>query len=177
MTLRPATAAIPASVVRPAIVYAIVFSATGAWFPYWSVFAQSLGMKLGTIGLLVATAAAVGILAAPFWGSLADQLGDVRPPLLLASLWSAAMASALFVTREPLLVGVEIVLLAVGTAGMIPLIDTRTVEILGADRDRYGRARAWGSVAFVLTALLVGLIVARGGPVGLFIVYAPALLL
>ena len=57
------------------------------------------------------------------------------------------------------------------------MLDARTVDLLGDDRDRYGRARAWGSVAFIVAALVVGGVVDRTTPGGLFLVYVPALAL
>jgi len=167
----------PPSVARPAVVYVLVFAAIGAWIPYWTVFLQSLGVGLGAIGLLAGVSAAAAIVAAPAWGAAADRLGDVRGPLLVASLWAAAVAAALALSSAPGLVAVEIALLSVGGAGIVPLVDTRTIELLGVDRDRFGRVRAVGSVSFIAASIVVGVVVERQGPAGLFLIYCPALAL
>jgi PPP family 3-phenylpropionic acid transporter len=60
---------------------------------------------------------------------------------------------------------------------MAAMLDTRTIEIIGSNRERYGRARAWGSASFVCGALAVGLFLDRTGPAGLFLLYAPAIAL
>jgi len=65
--------------------------------------------------------------------------------------------------------------LAAGTAGLAPMLDSRTVAILGADRDRFGRARAWGSAAFIVGALAVGQLIDRLGTEALVLVWVPAL--
>ena len=58
----------PASVLRPAIVYAILFGAQGAYLPYISIFLASTGLDLGTVGTLIALYAAVSLVAAPGCG-------------------------------------------------------------------------------------------------------------
>ena len=50
-------------------------------------------------------------------------------------------------------------------------------RLLGADRHRYGQVRAWGSVAFVVSATIVGVVLDRAGPRSIFAIYLPALLL
>jgi len=161
--------------VRPAIVYAALFTAVGAFVPYMAVFYRSIGMGVEVVGLMAALWAAAGLVAAPAWGMVADRLGSVRYPLVLAGVWAALAALGLGVLQEPLLVPAFVVAISAALAGIIPMLDARTVEIVGVDRDRFGRARAWGSVAFVVAALFVGLLVDRLGPAALFLVAVPAL--
>jgi MFS transporter, PPP family, 3-phenylpropionic acid transporter len=165
------------SILRPAIVYAIFFSAVGAFVPYMAVFYRSLGLGVEVVGLLAALWAAAGLVAAPAWGVVADRIGSVRYPLVLAGAWAALAALGLGVLREPLLVPPFVVAMSAALAGIVPMLDARTVEMVGPDRDRFGRARAWGSAAFVVAALFVGLLVDRLGPAALFLVAVPALAL
>lgn len=162
---------------RAAIVYVLAFAAVGAWIPYWSVFVQSLGVGLGTIGLLAGVSAAASIVAAPAWGATADRFGDVRGPLLVASIWTAAAAAALSLSNTPAVVALEIAFLSLGSAAIVPLIDSRTIELLGVNRDRFGRIRAVGSVAFIVSSIVVGLLVEQQGPAALFLVYCPLIAL
>ena len=69
------------------------------------------------------------------------------------------------------------ILLFAGLAGIGPTLDARTLETLGpAARERYGQVRAFGSLAFVVAALLVGLLLDARGSRALFWVYLPCLL-
>jgi PPP family 3-phenylpropionic acid transporter len=163
--------------VRPAIVYFVLFGAIAAYFPYVSVFYRSIGLSLGDIGLLTALSAAVAVVSAPLWGALVDRALDVRVALALAGLWAAAAGAWLAVSRDPVVVTAAVVALAAGSAGMGPMLDSRTIELIGSDRDRYGRARAWGSLAFTAFALGVGVLIERTGPPGLFLVYVPGIAL
>jgi PPP family 3-phenylpropionic acid transporter len=92
-------------------------------------------------------------------------------------LWGAVAAGWLAVSREPLTIALAAAIMSAGTAGMGSMLDSRTIEIIGSQRDRYGRARAWGSAAFVAGALAVGFFLDRTGPAGLFLLYAPGIAL
>jgi PPP family 3-phenylpropionic acid transporter len=161
------------SIRRPAIVYAALFFAVGTFFPYLSVFYRSVGLTLEGIGFVAALTGVVAVVAAPIWGAAVDRLRDARGPLLLAGLWGAAAAAWLAVSREPLTIAVAAAVLSAGTAGMGSMLDSRTIEIIGPNRDRYGRARAWGSAAFVAGALVAGFVLEPTGPAGLFLLYGP----
>ena len=178
---RPATdraqpTAGPAAIVRPAIVYALLFGAQGAYLPYISIYLVSTGLDLGTVGALIALFAAVSLVAAPSWGALADGIGDVRGPVVIASLLSGGAVLLLAVAVGPLAIAIATGLLAATWAGVIPLVDSQTVRIVG-HRDRFGQARAPGSGAFVVVAFATGAVLAMRGPGGMFVVYLPLVIL
>jgi len=161
------------SLVPPAIVYLLLFGAVGCWSAYASVLFQDAGLDLAVIGLLASVPSAIAIVGAPTWGLIADRLGDVRPPLLAASLWATAAGSLLLLAPPMPWVLLVVAGLAAGTCGLTPLVDARTVERLGAARDRYGQARAFGSAGFIVTSVLVGLLVQAAGTRAMLAVYLP----
>lgn len=162
---------------RAAIAYIVYFFATGASFPYLPVYYRALGLGLGTIGLLAALSAATQLAAAPAWGALADVFGRSRLTLPGAAIVATSGALALALVREPIAVILAVVILSAGLAGISPILDARTIELLGSDRARYGRVRAWGSVSFVVSAAVCGLLLDARGAGALFLVYVPALAL
>ena len=173
---RPA-AEVRGALARSAVVYMILFSAVGCWSAYASVLFGDLGVGLAIIGLLTAVHAAVAIVGAPAWGLVADRLGDVRPPLLAAGLWAAVAASLLALQPPMPWIVLVVAALAAGSSGLTPLVDARTVERLGRHRDRFGQARAFGSLGFILTTLAVGLLVQATSTLAMLAVYVPALAL
>jgi len=168
--------AVPArgGITGPAIVYAALFGAVGAYVPYIAVYLGSRGLELGTVGALIALHAAISLIAAPGWGALADGIGDARRPLLVAGLLAGGAAAAVGLVDTLPLLAASMVLLAASTAGMIPLTDSRVVRVMG-DRNRFGQARASGSAAFIAMAFAAGAVVERLGPAGGFLLYAPLL--
>ena len=162
--------------VRAGIVYGLLFGAAGAFLPYVAIYLGSTGLDLGAVGALIALQAAVTLIAAPGWGAIADGIGDVRRPLLVAGVLAAIASVFLLSARGPLAIGVAIILLAGTSAGMIPLVDSRTVRMVG-HRDRFGQARAVGSAAYIVFALLTGVLIGRFGPIGIFGPHSVLLLL
>ena len=163
------------SIARPAIVYSLLFGAVGAYVPYIALYLGSRGLNLGTVGALIALFAAVSLVAAPSWGAIADGIGDARGPILVATCLAGAAAVLLgFATGLPTL-AFAIAALASSVAGIVPMVDSRVVRVLGG-RDRFGQARASGSAAFVVVAFAAGAVIARGTAASVFALYVPLLI-
>jgi MFS transporter, PPP family, 3-phenylpropionic acid transporter len=155
--------------------YATLFGAIGASFPYLPVYYRSLGLSLGEIGLLGSLAAAVGLLGAPLWGTLADRYPTSRVILPAAATLAALAALTLAFARQPVAIGAAVIATSIALAGVTPMLDTRALEASRGDRDHYGRLRVWGSIGFVVVVWLTGFLVERAGIASLFTVYVPLL--
>jgi PPP family 3-phenylpropionic acid transporter len=161
----------------PALVYFALFGAVGAWFPFAAVLLAARGLDLGAVGLLLALQGIVSLLAAPAWGSLVDRTGRSATIILAAALIAATGAVLLLVAQDPLAIAVALAVLALGAAPLAPLVDSRTVAIAGESRERFARARAFGSLAFVTTSIAAGRIVADRSPDALFVLFVPLLVI
>ena len=162
---------------RILLAYLVYFGAIGAAYPYLPVFYHDLGLTLLEIGVLTAIQAATALVLGPIWGGLMDRFPRVGVTLPAAALVASVGGFILFLATdfEGTLAGS--MLLFAGLAGIGPTLDARTLETLGpAGRDRYGQVRAFGSLAFVILALLVGLLLEARGSRSLFWVYLPCLL-
>lgn len=161
--------------------YVVYFAAVGAAFPYLPVFYRDLGLDFDAIGLIAALQAATQLITAPIWGGLADRFPHSRATLPAAALFASVGAVVLLLGTEVMgaVLGAIVggVVLFAGLAGIGPVLDARSLELLGADRHRYGQVRAWGSAAFVVSATVVGIVLDRMGARSIFAIYLPALLL
>ena len=164
-------------VARATVAYIVYFTAVGAYWPYIPVYYRGLGLDLGTIGLLAALAAATQLVASPAWGALTDRFPHSRLILPAAAFLAAGAAVGLASARDLPVIAACVLLLALGLSGVSPMLDARTLDLLGEARHRYGQVRAWGSVAFIVTALLVGFLIDRQGNAILFAIYVPGLVL
>ncbi|MGZ8438047.1 MAG: MFS transporter, partial [Candidatus Limnocylindrales bacterium] len=161
---------------RILLAYLVYFGAIGAAYPYLQVFYRDLGLTFAEIGALTAIQAAIQLALGPIWGGLMDRFPKVGLTLPVAAAVASAGGFILFLASdfESSLVGS--MLLFAGLAGVGPTLDARTLETLGpGGRDRYGQVRAFGSLAFVIVALFVGLLLEARGSRALFWVYLPCL--
>lgn len=161
---------------RATLAYIGAFAAVGANFPYLPVHYRALGLDLASIGLLSALWAGASLFASPLWGSVTDRFPHSRLVLPAAAFFAACAAAALSQAQGLVAIAVCVVLVASSTAGVTPMLDARTLDILGDDRAQYGRIRAWGSISFVVSTFLVGLVVQAFGTDALFVAWIPLLL-
>ena len=157
------------------VVYGFQFLAIGAWNAYSTVYFEDLGLPISLIGVLSAVPAAIAILASPAWGLVADRLGDMRLPYLVASIIAATSGFVIAAGLRPAGVVLGVLGLSIGAAGMSPLIDARTIQRVWPHRERYGQARVAGSLAFAFGSFMTGVIVTATGIVSMFVVYGAAM--
>jgi PPP family 3-phenylpropionic acid transporter len=162
---------------RATLAYVAAFAAIGANFPYLPVHYRALGLDLAAIGMLAALWAGASLLASPLWGGVTDRFPRSRAVLPAAALLAALAATGLSQAEALPAIAVGVACVAMATAGVTPMLDARTLDILGDDRAGYGRIRGWGSVAFVVSTAVVGIVVGRVGTEALFAVWVPALVL
>ncbi|MEM9641718.1 MAG: MFS transporter [Pseudomonadota bacterium] len=148
---------------QSALFYAAMFGALGAHLPFWPVWLEDWGLTTGEVGLYTSLGVAIRVVAGLLFPVLADQTGQRR-------LWMAGLcaAGALVFAAHLLLdtrAGVLIATIVSGAilSGVLPL-----GEGLGSGAARhygfpYSRPRALGSVAFLVTSLIVGVLIARTG--------------
>jgi PPP family 3-phenylpropionic acid transporter len=161
---------------RILVAYLVFFFAIGAAFPYLPVFYRDLGLGLEQIGLLAAIQAAISLVLAPVWGGLTDRFPRSRLTLPAAGVVATIGAGGLFVATDFNQVLVGSLVLYAGLAGIGAPLDARTLELLGPERRaRYGQVRAFGSLAFVVSAVAVGFLLDATDPRALFWVYLPCL--
>jgi MFS transporter, PPP family, 3-phenylpropionic acid transporter len=152
--------------------YFTYFAAMGTFFPYLNLYYQQAGMSTQQIGVLAAIPPLTVLIATPAWGAVADALGLHRVLLPLTLFLTALPALAL--TRADAFIWLALAALAYAlfNAPVIPLADNASLELLGDQRDDYGRLRVWGAVSYGITAVAAGLLADRLGIAAAFVAFA-----
>lgn len=151
------------------------FTAVGATFPFFSLYATTLGASLGQVAIVVGVQAAVAVVAGLIWGRGADLLGRRRPFVIgaMAGLAVVSLAIASVPTWEWLVPLSALVGLAIGAHQTISL--ALMGDILEG-HPRRGRLisgyRMSGSLAFSVAIVISGWLAETVGPRGSFLLAA-----
>lgn len=142
--------------------YACYFASMGASVPFFAQYLRALGLPGWQISSMLSVGPVLHLVVPMGWGWIADRTH--RPDLVLrvVCLVAAALMVPLVFTRS--MPGIFLLYVA-HQAFAVPIIGL--TDALAQERVRrgadYGRIRLWGSVAFALSAGLVGVALqARG---------------
>lgn len=154
---------IPLGTARPSAVlsahYFLYFGMMGIFLPYFNLLCHNLGLTGFQIGAINSTRTVVMVLFSIFWGAVADRLALRRPVFIATAFLSALTWGGYLLTEEFLPMLAVTVVYAIFFGPVIPFLEAFTMEALsrdGADRNGYGRIRAWGSFSFIGVVLVMG---------------------
>ncbi|RMF75025.1 MAG: MFS transporter, partial [Acidobacteria bacterium] len=143
--------------------YFLVFAYIGVLIPWFPPLLAERGLGAAMIGVSLFAIQIPRALLPPAWGLLADRLAQPRGLLAAATVAAGAAFALVGAThRTPLVLAL---LFAHGllVVPVFPLAEVFAFRVLGADRERYGRVRAWGSLGFIVTSLGTAPLVDRLG--------------
>lgn len=143
------------------------FAAIGAFNPYAPLWFKELGFSTLAIGTIASLQAWTRVVAPYAWGWLGDHGGRRARLVQLACGLSLAAALGLLLARGFGAVAACIVLLYLANGGVMPLSEATLARHLSRgqalDSARYGRVRMWGSVGFIASVLVFGVLLERAG--------------
>ena len=124
----------------------------GLFFPFFSLYLRENGGLSGTeVGAVLAVLPAVGSLAQPLWGSLADRTGSRARVLVVLALGDSIGYSGVAFGQG---FAALLLLTAALACFSTPLIPTCVAVTLALTRDRgphaFGLVRVWGTIGFLL---------------------------
>jgi PPP family 3-phenylpropionic acid transporter len=144
--------------------YFTYLGALGIFWPYFSLYLHGVGLAPREVTQLMALYPVMGLVAPPLFGLVADarsargwMLRAVSGLTLLAFLGFFAAGGA----RLPLYLALG--LFAFCRAPVLPLTDASALECARATGSSYGAMRMWGSLGFLVAALVTGALIERLG--------------
>ncbi len=136
--------------------YFFYFSSLGVLIPYWSLYLKSLGYNSLAIGGLVAILPATKLIAPYIWGWLADHTRRSMFIIRLASVLALLSFSLVFVSQQLGWLIFVMLLFSFFWNATLPQFEAMTLNHLGNDTHRYSMIRLWGSLGFIVVAVLIG---------------------
>ncbi len=151
---------------RFVVLYAAMYAAYGVASPFLPAFVHSRGIPSAELGIVLGSATAIKLLAAPAAGRLGDRLHALR--IVLASCMLAAAAATLgYLGAKGFWAFFSLALLqAAALAPMGVLADALALENAKPRDPRgfeYGWVRGAGSAAFIAGTLVSGQVIAALG--------------
>src|SRR6056297_2713486 len=136
--------------------YFLYFGILGIYMPYFNLYCYHLdfsGFQIGALSALRTFATAMFPL---MWGALADRFLIRRPLYILCSLVSTGIWGFFLMTTDFYPMLAITLFYGIFHAPLISFLETFSMDLLGDEKERYGRLRAWGSISFILTVVVVG---------------------
>jgi PPP family 3-phenylpropionic acid transporter len=158
---------VTSSAPRFALLFAAQFAVVGVLLPFLPPLLVARGLSAEEVAVVLAAGGAVRLVSGPLGGRLADAVGQARL-VMAGGAALAAVAASLYgvVSGFAGLLAVNLLMSAV-FASVIPLGDSAALRAARTERWDYGRVRAVGSVSFVVTAGVAGLLAERAGAGGI----------
>ncbi len=139
--------------------YTSVYVYLGIMTPFWAIWLKYKGLSPSEIGIIIAIPYLLKLIVSPLISQTSDKRQEYRRPLILC-VTSSVVFTALYYFAEgfwQLLIVTMLVNLTL--PAVMPLMETIAVAQSGKHRLSYGQIRSFGSVSFIVAAIVVGWII------------------
>ena len=143
--------------------YFAYFALLGGVAPFLSLYFESLGFSPARIGELVAIPMLMRCIAPNLWGWLGDATGQRLLIVRVGALLTAVFFAGIFLRQDYWWLAAIMALHSFFWHAVLPQFEAITLAHLGSQSARYSQLRLWGSVGFILTVVLLGLLLQRAG--------------
>jgi PPP family 3-phenylpropionic acid transporter len=144
---------------RLALFYGTQFGLIGTHLPFFPVWLKAVGIDSSWIGIITAVPAVTRFSVLPVVTGLAERRYSLRAAMIVTAFAIALGFSVVGTQHAPLLVFAAYAVTACVWTPMVPLTDAYALRGVARYGLEYGPLRLWGSAAFVVGALVCGLLV------------------
>jgi PPP family 3-phenylpropionic acid transporter len=144
---------------RLALFYGTLFGLVGTHLPFFPVWLKAIGVDASWIGIITAVPSVTRFTVLPFITGVAEKRRSLRGAMIATAFVSALGFSIIGSVHQPLAVFLVYAVTACLWTPMTPLTDAYALKGVARYGLNYGPLRLWGSAAFVVGALLCGLLV------------------
>ncbi len=143
--------------------YLFYFASLGALLPFWGLYLQGRGFDAAEIGELMAVIMVTKLIAPNILGWLADHTGLRMPIVRFASLLAVVFFVGVFYAEGFWSLALVMMLFSFFWNASLPQFEAVTMSHLKERIQHYSRIRLWGSIGFILSVVLLGLLLDRKG--------------
>lgn len=139
--------------------YFIYYFFVGAFVPYWGLYLQSERFSAADIGILMSLFQISRIFAPNFWGWLADHTRQRVVWIRLTAFLGLMGFVAVFWAHGFWWLFFVMASLSLFTSSTLPLSESLTLAHLATTNGHYSRIRMWGSLGFIVAAVILGFLI------------------
>jgi len=139
--------------------YFLYFGVMGVFLPYFNLYCYHLKFSGFQIGVLSAIRSIALVLFPLVWGGLADRFHIRRPIYIFSSFISTAIWAFYLYTTDFWAMLFITIFYGIFYSPIISFLEAFTMDVLGTEKKSYGRIRGWGTIAFIMTVLLLGKVI------------------
>lgn len=143
--------------------YFIYYFFVGAFVPYWGLYLKSEEFSPADIGILMSLFQISRIFAPNFWGWLADHTGKRVQWIRLTAFLGLCGFTAVFWAHGFFWLFFVMAALSLFTSSTLPLAESLTLAHLATTSGHYSRIRMWGSLGFIVAAVILGFLIDAAG--------------
>lgn len=136
-------------------VYFFYFASIGAFIPFWGLYLDHAGFTPVEIGMLMGIQLGTKIFAPLGWGWIADRSGRRIALIRGTSLLTAVCFAGTLFEPEFSRMALVMALFGLFWNASLPVFEAATLTHLGDGAHRYSHIRLWGSVGFVVSAVVL----------------------
>ena len=140
------------------------FGILGLVVPFLSVFLDARGFTSLEIGEILAVITATKIVAPTLWAQLADKSGKQLTIVKIGALLALLSFSLIIWTVSYWPLMFSLAMFSLFWTAILPQLEVMTLNSIRKSAKIYARIRLWGSIGFVIVAMLGGEIIERYSP-------------
>ena len=147
--------------VRLSANYFWYFGILGLVVPFLALFLDARGFSSLEIGEILAVITATKIVAPSLWAQLADSTGKQLTIVQVGALLSLLCFSLLIWTMSYWPLMFSLAMFSLFWTSILPQIEVMTLNSIGKSAKIYARIRLWGSIGFIIVAMLSSELIER----------------
>ena len=136
--------------------YFFYFSILGLVVPFVGVFLDGKGFSSTEIGEILAIVTASKIFGPSLWAVLADKTGQQLTIIRLGALLAAGFFSFLLWLNSYWSITFILAIFSLFWTAILPQLEVMTLNSVRRSPKIYARIRLWGSIGFIVMAVLAG---------------------
>ncbi|WP_458760265.1 MFS transporter [Afipia sp. TerB] len=138
--------------------YATTLGIIGVYLPFFPVWLKAIGIEAAWIGIITALPSLSRFTVLPFVTALAERLQMLRGAIVVLAFATVLGFSVVGLLRDPLAIVILFAMTACVWTPLGPMTDGFTLKGVTRYGLNYGPLRLWGSAAFVVAAMVSGVV-------------------